>query len=76
LCDDGSLFLEAPIYNDKGKQERGFDIHAFDRARGQWNIVAHRQEEKWGRLYGCDGTSIASAVDPFTISWFASAVTH
>jgi hypothetical protein len=71
LCDDGGLFLEAPINNDKGPRHTGFAIYTLDRARGEWSSFA-RPDEKWGRLYGCDGTSIASVADLTTIRWLAA----
>jgi hypothetical protein len=71
LCDDGGLFLEAPVYNDRGRQQAGFTIFALERARGEWSSFA-RPDAKWGTLYGCDGTRIASEAGPSTITWLVS----
>ena len=70
LCEDGGMFLEAPIYNQKGQTGVGFAIFSLNRASREWHYFP-RPEDKWGRLYGCDGTHIGSAADDSTISWVA-----
>jgi hypothetical protein len=68
LCDNGSLFVGSSINeNPTQKQKAGWRIFALDRNRGEWSIIP--RDERWGSLYGCDGTQIASTTNFRTISW-------
>jgi len=65
LCGDGSLFSSTRISD--GQQQTGWGIFALDRQRGEWSFIP--RHERWGMLFGCDGTRLASATDFQTISW-------
>ena len=66
LCDDGGVFVAASILNGPNRTA-SWGIHALDRQRGEWSFIP--RPEKWGMLYGCDGTRLASTTDFRTISW-------
>ena len=68
LCNDGSLFVSSSINeNPTQKQKASWRIFALDRNRGEWSIIP--RDERWGSLYGCDGTRLASTTNFRTISW-------
>lgn len=66
LCDDGGLFVGAAV-NNGPKQTASWGIFVLDRQGGEWSFIP--RHEKWGMLYGCDGTRLASTTDNRTISW-------
>jgi hypothetical protein len=68
LCDDGSLFASTAII--RGDQQTNWGIFTLDRQHGEWNLIP--RNERWGILFGCDGTRLATATDFKTISWLQS----
>jgi len=66
LCDDGGLFVGAAVLNGPNRTA-SWGIYALDRQRGEWSFLP--RPEKWGMLYGCDGTRLASTTDSRNISW-------
>jgi hypothetical protein len=70
-CDDGSLFASTQIYDSSGAQTN-WGIFTLDRQRGAWSFIP--RNERWGMLFGCDGTRLASATDFKTISWLDATV--
>ncbi len=71
LCDDGRLFVGASILGNGTNRAPSWGIHVLDRQRGGWNFIP--RGEKWGMLYGCDGTRLASTTDSRTIAWLERA---
>jgi hypothetical protein len=70
ICDDGSLFASTRTLN--AGHQSGWGIFTLDRERGEWGFIP--REGKWGALFGCDGTRLASSTDARTISWLRPAV--
>jgi hypothetical protein len=70
MCDDGSLFASTAII--RGDQQTNWGIFTLDRQRGEWSFIP--RNERWGMLFGCDGTRLASATDFQTISWLEPTV--
>jgi hypothetical protein len=70
VCSDGSLFASTRTGASDGHQT-AWGIFTLDRQRGEWSLIS--RNEKWGMLFGCDGTRLASATDLKTISWLAPA---
>jgi hypothetical protein len=68
VCDDGGLFASTQM-RDAGGRQTSWGIFTFDRQRGEWSLIP--RNEKWGMLFGCDGTRLATATDFKTISWLA-----
>lgn len=66
VCGDGGLFASTRIKDNSGSQI-GWGVFTLDRQRGEWTLVP--RGEKWGILYGCDGTRLATTTDLKTISW-------
>lgn len=66
LCDDGSLFASTRMISGDGHQTN-WGIFTLDRERGEWLLIP--RNERWGILFGCDGTRLASTTDFHTISW-------
>jgi hypothetical protein len=66
LCGDGGLFASIQIYGGEGNQTN-WGIFTLDRQRGEWTFIP--RNGRWGMLFGCDGTRLASATDFQTISW-------
>ena len=69
-CDDGGLFVGASVNNGPNRTA-SWGIYALDRQRGEWSFLP--RPEKWGMLYGCDGTRLASTTDSRTIAWLEPA---
>jgi len=69
-CDDGGLFVGATVNNGPNRTA-SWGIFALDRQRGEWSFLP--RPEKWGTLYGCDGTRLASTTDSRTIAWLEPA---
>jgi hypothetical protein len=65
VCDDG-IFASTQIRDNTGTQIR-WGIFALDRLGGDWTLIS--REEKWGKLFGCDGTRLATTTDLKTITW-------
>jgi hypothetical protein len=70
LCDDGGLFAATRILGGVDQDQTNWGIFTFDRQRSEWSLI--QRNEKWGMLFGCDGTRLATATDFKTISWLQS----
>jgi hypothetical protein len=70
LCDDGGLF--ATTHLTSANQTSNWGVLTLDRQRGEWSPIP--RSEKWGMLFGCDGTRLATATDFKTISWLEPVV--
>jgi len=70
LCDDGGLFVGASVLAGPNRV-RSWGIYALDRQEGKWSFIP--RQEKWGTLYGCDGTRLATTTDSRTIAWLEPA---
>jgi len=70
LCDDASLFVSAAV-NHGPDGPASWNILALDRQQGSWS--SNPRPETWGKLYGCDGTRLASTTDSRTITWLEPA---
>ena len=68
VCNDRGVFLSATRLNGPN-QKASWGIFALNRFTGEWTL--HRQPERWGRLYGCDGSRLAATSDSRFISWLA-----
>lgn len=66
VCDDGSIFASTKMFDNSGSQAH-WGIFRLDRQRGEWTLIP--RNERWGVLFGCDGTRLASTTDFKTISW-------
>lgn len=66
VCDDGRIFASTTMWDNSGTQTH-WGIFALDQQRGEWTLVP--KNERWGVLFGCDGTRLASTTDFKTISW-------
>lgn len=66
VCDDGGIFASATMWDNSGTQTH-WGIFRLDRQRGEWTLIP--RNERWGVLFGCDGTRLASTTDFKTISW-------
>ena len=65
LCDDGSLFVSTEMSKPGGV--KGWGISTLDRERGVWTFIP--KSERWGMLYGCDGTTLAGRTSASAITW-------
>jgi hypothetical protein len=65
VCDDGGVFATTRIL--RGVDQTNWGIFTLDRQRGEWSLIP--RNEKWGKLFGCDGTRLVSTTDFKTISW-------
>jgi len=68
LCDDGTVFAATPRPFSDGKPA-SWGILALARNSGQWSFISMNEAQAQGRLFGCDGTSLAVTTDDRTISW-------
>jgi hypothetical protein len=68
LCDDGSMFAATPRPFSDGKPA-SWGILSLARDSGQWSFISMNETQAQGRLFGCDGTSLAVTTDGRTISW-------
>jgi hypothetical protein len=66
VCGDG-IFASAQIFDNAGTHQVRWGIFALDRLGGDWTLIS--REEKWGMLFGCDGTRLATTTDLRTITW-------
>jgi hypothetical protein len=66
VCDDGGLFVGDSRPNGP-HQTASWGIYTLDRQRGEWSLIP--RNEKWGVLFGCDGTRLATTTDFRAISW-------
>jgi hypothetical protein len=66
VCDDGSIFASTGMWDNSGTQTH-WGIFKLYRPRGEWTFIP--RNERWGLLFGCDGTRLASTTDFKTISW-------
>jgi hypothetical protein len=66
VCDDGGLFVGDSRPNGP-HQTASWGIYTLDRQRGEWSLIP--RDEKWGMLFGCDGTRLATTTDFRTMSW-------
>jgi len=69
-CDDSSVFATTRIRSAGGQTDWG--IFTFDRQRAEWNLIP--RNERWGWLYGCDGTRLVTTTDYKTIWWLQHTV--
>lgn len=65
LCDSGGLFVSASWTPPSGGTKWG--IYVRDEQRGEWKLVP--RPEKWGMIYGCDGTTLAGRTEESSIRW-------
>lgn len=70
VCDDGGVFATTRILH--GVEQTNWGIFTLDRQRGEWSLTP--RNERWGILFGCDGTRLATATDFKTISWLQPTV--
>lgn len=66
VCDDGGIFASTRISDNSGGQAH-WGIFRLNPQRGEWTLIP--RNERWGVLFGCDGTRLASTTDFKTISW-------
>jgi hypothetical protein len=66
VCGDGGVFASTKIRDNSGQQTH-WGIFALNRERREWILIP--RNERWGVLFGCDGTRLASTTDFQTISW-------
>jgi len=69
LCDNGGLFVSAILPSNSGAG--GWEILALDRQRGEWLSIP--RSEKWGVVYGCDGTNLVSTTNWSAMTWLEPA---
>jgi len=70
LCDDASLFVSAAV-NHGPDGPASWNILTLDRQQGSWS--SNPRPERWGKLFGCDGTRLATTTDSRTITWLEPA---
>jgi hypothetical protein len=68
LCDDNTVFAATSRPFNDGKPA-SWGILALARNSGQWSLISMNEAQAQGRLFGCDGTSLAVTTDDRTISW-------
>jgi len=68
LCDDDTVFAATSRPFNDGKPA-SWGILALARNSGQWSLISMNEAQAQGRLFGCDGTSLAVTTDDRTISW-------
>jgi hypothetical protein len=67
-CRNGDVFATTSIIGSGGAH---WGIFSLNRERGDWTLST--REEKWGRLFGCDGTQLVAMTDFHNISWLDTA---
>jgi hypothetical protein len=67
LCDDGRVFSSEQV-RASSTREAQWGIFALDRQSGNWNFTPSKHLVK---LFGCDGTQLASTSDLRSIYWLA-----
>lgn len=73
LCDDSRLFVSVAVNNDSIRNINAhWGIYVLDRERGDWTYIP--RDKPYGRIYGCDGTRLATTTDNRSITWLKPAL--
>lgn len=70
-CADGNVYASTRIPDAGNANESHWGIFILDAGKGTWTLQP--TGDKWGRLFGCDGTRLATTSDFRTVSWLSPA---
>jgi hypothetical protein len=70
-CADGDIYASTRIPATNNPTESNWGIYTLDPTKGTWTVQP--TGDKWGRLFGCDGTRLVTTSDFKTVAWLSRA---